>query len=64
MTEAGSTIGIGGGGNPGVSPVIQEGDIEVPAVQFRILGDGKQDYAGSGAHPRGVSKTDRFQQDL
>ena len=48
---------IGGGRQPGVSPVLQGGDTGGPVIQLGVLGSVRRNDAGGGGHLRGVSKS-------
>ena len=47
MVQVGETAAIGGGGQPGFSPVLQGGDTGGPAVWYRVLDTvGRNDEGG------------------
>ena len=48
----------GGGGQPGISPVIQGSDTGSPNVQVGVMDDVRRDYKGGGGHPCGVPSSD------
>ena len=61
MAEAGKEVETGGGGQLGVSIVLQGGGSGSPDVRVRVLGNVRRDDAGDGGIPRGVLKADHWE---
>ena len=57
MAQVGETTTVEGGGQPGVSPVLQGGGTWGPDVWFAVLGAIRCDYEGGGEYPCGVPTT-------
>ena len=56
LEEAGKYFAMGGGRQPGISPVIQGGDTISPAVRVGVLGTFICDDKGGGGNPQGFYK--------
>ena len=64
LTESSKAIFTGGGGKPGVRPVLKGDGTGGPDLQVRLLGAVRRDDAGSGSHPYEVYKADNWEAEM
>ena len=60
--KVGEATATGGGGKPGIGPVLQGGGIGSPTVWVGVMGYVRHDDDGGGGHSRGVPILDHGNQ--